>query len=81
MTKKKGILLFFLLFGFFPFKIQKKNNFFYYSPLIQTLQFPISKNFISLQVKDLLQKILIENPNERISLFSIKNHIWFSMNH
>ena len=37
-------------------------------------------NHVSSQAKDLLNKILVTDPNKRYNTTNIKNHSWFNLN-
>ncbi|RIA92619.1 kinase-like domain-containing protein [Glomus cerebriforme] len=79
-----GIILYALLVGYLPFNLepgQLRRQFF--SKIIRAdFTFPNSeketgrKSTISNEAKDLVKKILQNNPQKRLSLAGIKNHAW-----
>ena len=68
-----GIILFAMLCGFLPF--EDNDNFQLFEKIKNgILQFP---NFLSQLSKDLIQKILVVEPKERISIQDIKKHQFY----
>ena len=63
--------------GFLPFEAKTENDLYY---KITEGKFVLPR-FLSNDVKDLLSKILKINPNERLSIEEIKNHIWLFKHH
>ena len=70
-----GVLLYVMLFGYFPFKANKENKLF---ELINEgkITFPTYID-VSDEVKKLILKILVIKPNKRLSLEEILNDPWF----
>ena len=68
-----GIILYAMLCGFLPFE-DKDNDALYEKILENKLLFP---KYISKEPKDLLEKILVKDPNKRISISKIKNHPFY----
>ena len=67
-----GIILFAMLFGYLPFD-DKDNNILFRKILECNLTFPKDIN-VSSEAKDLISKILIPNPHNRIQLEEILKH-------
>jgi len=67
-----GILLYLLLFGALPFQ---SSNTALLIKLITTKE-PIIPIDASLEVKDLLRRILVKDPSRRITIQEIKSHPW-----
>ena len=68
-----GIILYAMLCGFLPF--EDKNNEILFKKIRRCkLEFP---HYISLISKDLIKKILVTNPDKRISIKEIKKHPFF----
>ena len=67
-----GIVLFYMLCGHFPFDDVSNDKL--YKKIIKG-KFKIPK-FLSKNVKDLINKILVVNPKKRINLKYIKKHPW-----
>ena len=67
-----GIVLYYMLSGTFPFE-DISNDKLYKKILKGKFEFP---KFFSKNVKDLIKKILVVNPKNRISLKDIKSHPW-----
>ena len=68
-----GIMLYLMLCGNFPF--EDKDNLLL-SRKILKCSFDFPKN-ISKEAKDLIKKILIANPDERLTILDIKNHAFY----
>ena len=69
-----GIVLYALAVGCLPFDDEDKTVLY---KNIMTCNFVIP-GYISVELKDLLKKILIRNPKKRLSLQQIKKHKWFT---
>ena len=70
-----GIVLYAMVCGFLPF--EDDNNDILYKK-IRKGKFKIP-NFISENCKDLIKKILVTDPEKRISIDEIKKHPWFNL--
>ena len=70
-----GIVLYSMLVGSLPFDEQELQKL-YEQIKIGKFYLPST---LSLEAMDLLKKILMVDPNKRISLYEIKNHPWFKM--
>ena len=70
-----GIVLYAMVCGYLPFK--DDNNKILYEK-IKNGKFNIPK-FISENLKNLLKKILVTDPEKRISIKQIKKHPWFNL--
>ena len=68
-----GIILFAMLCGYLPFD-DKNNNILFQKILECKIKFPQK---LSVDAKDLLKKILVANPDKRISIPEIKKHPFF----
>ena len=68
-----GIILFAMLCGFLPFD-DKDNNVLFEKILDCKVKFP---NILSKNAKDLLEKILVIDPNKRINISEIKKHPFY----
>ena len=68
-----GIILFAMLCGYLPFD-DKNNNILFRKILECKINFPKK---LSPEAKDLLKKILVTNPNKRITIQEIKKHPFF----
>ena len=68
-----GIILFAMLCGYLPFD-DKNNNVLFQKILECKIKFPQK---LSVEAKDLLKKILVTNPDKRISIPEIKKHPFF----
>ena len=68
-----GIILYAMLCGYLPFE-DKDNEVLFEKILECKLEFPIYITKIS---KDLIEKILVTDPNKRITIPEIKNHPFF----
>ena len=69
-----GVLLYSMVAGHLPFD-DKNTNTLLQKIIYTECNFP---NFMSPPLVDLLRKILKKNPDERIKLDKIKEHVWFS---
>ena len=67
-----GVILYYMLCGNFPFEDVSNDNL--YRKIIKG-KFDIPKS-ISKDAKDLINKILVVNPNKRINIKDIKKHPW-----
>ena len=73
-----GIILYYMLTGNFPFYDNDNNNIsILYKKIIEG-RFNIP-NYLSLNAKDLIKKILVTNPKKRIKINGILNHPWFNL--
>lgn len=74
-----GVILFILIRGIFPFKEARKEEFFY-SMLVQGKYSEywdkVQGGYLSAECKDLLQRLLSYDSDERPSIEDIKNHPW-----
>ena len=68
-----GIILYAMLCGYLPFE-DKDNDILFQKILECKIIFP---KFISKMGKDLIQKILVTNPNKRITIKEIKKHPFY----
>ena len=68
-----GIILFAMLCGYLPFD-DKNNNVLFQKILECKIKFPQK---LSVEAKDLLKKILVTNPDKRISIPEIRKHPFF----
>ena len=68
-----GIILYAMLCGYLPFE-DKDNDVLFEKILECKLVFP---KYISKNAKDLMQKILVTNPDKRITIPEIKNHPFY----
>ena len=69
-----GIILFIMLCGYFPFDDRDNQNVLFKKIVKCKVDYP---KFISQNAKDLLEKILVSNPEKRISLKLIKEHPFY----
>ena len=68
-----AIILFYMLCGYLPF--EDKNNDILLNKILEcNVEFP---EFLSEESKDLIKRILIPDPDKRISIKEIKNHIFY----
>jgi serine/threonine protein kinase len=76
-----GVILFILIRGIFPFKEARKEEFFY-NLLIQgnykEYWEKVQSTHLSEECKDLLQKLLSYNPEERPTIEELRNHPWMT---
>ena len=70
-----GIILYAMLCGTLPFSESKEEII---VKKIKTHDYSIP-NYLSYDAKDLLNRILVINPKERITINQIKNHSWFNL--
>jgi 5'-AMP-activated protein kinase catalytic alpha subunit len=70
-----GIVLFTMICGYLPFE-DEDNNLLYEK--IRKGKFVIPKH-VSEQARDLLNNILVTDPQKRFTINQIKNHPWFSL--
>jgi len=68
-----GVILFVMLAGYLPFEDETMNGLF---AKIENGRFSFP-SFFSADVKDLISKMLVVNPDERITVEGIMNHPWF----
>jgi hypothetical protein len=68
-----GIILYAMLCGYLPFE-DKDNDILFEKILECKLYFP---KYISKNAKDLMEKILVTDPDKRISIAEIKNHPFY----
>ena len=68
-----GIILYAMLCGFLPFE-DKDNDILFQKILKCNVVFP---NYVCNSAKDLIKKILVVNPDERISIKDIKKHPFY----
>lgn len=76
-----GVILFILIRGIFPFKEARKEEFFYnllanekYNEYWEKVQ----GNYLSVECRDLIQKLFSYDPEKRPSLEEIRNHPWMT---
>ena len=69
-----GIILFVMVCGYLPFEEKDDKNNLFKKIVKGKVEYP---KFISSDVKNLLQKILVVNPDKRISLNEIKQHQFY----
>ena len=69
-----GVILYSMVHGYYPFTNEKQNL------LIKAIEEndPIFNKDLSSELKNLMTKMLIKDPSQRISLFDIKTHPWIS---
>ena len=70
-----GIVLYAMICGYLPFE-DDNNDLLYRKICIGKYTIP---DFVSNKCKDLLKKILVTDPNKRITIKQIKNHPWFKI--
>ena len=70
-----GIVLFAMICGYLPFE-DDNNDLLYRKICIGKFTIP---DHVSSNCKDLLKKILVTDPNKRITIKQIKNHPWFKL--
>ena len=70
-----GIVLFAMICGYLPFE-DDNNDLLYKKICIGKFNIP---DFVSNECKDLLKRILVTDPNKRITIKQIKNHPWFQL--
>ena len=70
-----GIVLYAMVCGFLPFE-DENNDLLYRKICIGKYIIP---DFISNKCKDLLKKLLVTDPNKRITIKQIKNHPWIKI--
>lgn len=74
-----GVICFAMLFGYLPFDDDLELRL-----LIKVRNgdwcFPDEDIGISKEAKDLITKMLVRNPEQRISITDAKTHPWFSIN-
>ena len=68
-----GIILYAMLCGYLPFE-DKDNDILFQKILKCNVEFP---NYVSNSAKDLIKKILVVDPDQRISIKDIKNHPFY----
>ena len=68
-----GVILFAMLCGYLPFE-NKDNNILFKKILECKVKFP---EYLSKESKDLISKILVKDPNKRLSIKEIKNHPFY----
>ncbi|KAH0794648.1 CAMK family protein kinase [Histomonas meleagridis] len=69
-----GIILYFLVTGNLPFEDENTQR------LLQKIVYTDIRypSFLSIPLVDLLKKLLLKDPEKRLTLEGIKEHIWFS---
>ena len=72
-----GIVLYAMLCGYLPFDDDNNDNDKLYDKICKG-KFMIP-NHVSEKARDLLNKILVTDPQKRLNLFQIKSHPWFSL--
>ena len=75
-----GIILFAMLCGYLPFEEgegKEKNKLLFKNIIKCQVEYP--ENLVGKYAKDLLQKIIVRNPNQRIKIKDIKRHPFFLM--
>lgn len=70
-----GVILYALVCGFLPFEDQNTSNLY---KKILAGEF-IIPDFLSKDVKDLIAKILVTDPEKRLTIEQIRDHSWFSL--
>jgi len=70
-----GIVLYAMICGYLPFE-DENNDLLYRKICIGKFSIP---EHVSSNCKDLLKKILVTDPNKRITIKQIKNHPWFKL--
>jgi serine/threonine protein kinase len=76
-----GVILFILIRGIFPFKEARKEEFFYGLLCAENYSeywTKVEGNYLSLECRDLLQKLLSYDPDKRPSIDEIRAHPWMS---
>ena len=68
-----GIVLFFMICGFLPFEDSNTTKL-YAKILNGNFEIP---EFVSNEAKELIKKILIVDPEKRITISQVKTHLWF----
>ena len=68
-----GIILFAMLCGYLPFE-DKENELLFHKILQCKVKLP---NYLSDEAKDIILKILVKDPNKRLSIEQIKNHPFY----
>ena len=72
-----GVVLYAMLCGYLPFEDENNNNDELYDKICKG-KFDIP-NHVSEKAKDLINKILVTDPNKRLTISQIKNHPWFNL--
>ena len=70
-----GIVLFAMICGYLPFE-EENNDLLYRKICIGKFTIP---DHVSNDCRDLLKRILVTDPNRRITIKQIKNHPWFQL--
>lgn len=70
-----GVILYVMIVGYLPFDDPDETNL--YKKIIHG-EFTIPKH-VSAHAKDLIAKILVTNPDKRITIKDIRNHPWYTM--
>lgn len=73
-----GVLIYELIVGAPPFEEESKEM--TYKRIVRGTVFFPTDNHISEPVKDLIRRILVQDPKKRLSLQAIKDHPWIRMN-
>jgi serine/threonine protein kinase len=73
-----GIILFFLLYGFLPFRGSTDREI-VKSITTQKIAFPIGKRKISAEVKKLILGMLVKNPKGRMKIDEIQQSEWLKI--
>ena len=71
-----GIILFAMLCGYLPFE-DKNNDELFKKILDYKVKYPKYAKYVGEKSKDLIKKILVNDPNERINISEIKEHPFF----
>lgn len=76
-----GVILFILIRGIFPFKEARKEEFFY--NLLATEKYneyweKVQGNYLSVECRDLIQKLFSYDPEKRPTIEELKNHPWMT---
>jgi 5'-AMP-activated protein kinase catalytic alpha subunit len=72
-----GVVLYAMLCGYLPFEDENNNNDELYDKICKG-KFDIP-NHVSEKAKDLINKILVTDPDKRLTISQIKNHPWFNL--
>jgi serine/threonine protein kinase len=75
------VILFILIRGIFPFKEARKEEFFY--NLLATEKYneyweKVQGNYLSVECRDLIQKLFSYDPEKRPTIEELKNHPWMT---
>ena len=72
-----GVVLYAMLCGYLPFEDENNNNDELYDKICKG-KFDIP-NHVSEKAKDLINKILVTDPDKRLTISQIKKHPWFNL--